>query len=27
MMDAVFILFSLLLFYFAIRYTKWSDRV
>jgi len=26
-MDAVFILFSLLLFYFAIRYTKWSDRV
>jgi len=27
MMDAVFLLLSLVLFYGAIRYTKWSDRV
>jgi uncharacterized membrane protein len=27
MMDAVFLLLSLVLFYGAIRYAKWSDRV
>jgi len=27
MMDAVFLLLSVALFYAAIRYTKWSDRV
>jgi len=27
MADAVFLLLSLALFYAAIRYTKWSDRV
>jgi len=27
MMDAVFLLLTVALFYAAIRYTKWSDRV
>jgi len=27
MMDAIFLLLSLVLFYGAIRYTKWADRV
>jgi hypothetical protein len=27
MMDAIFLLLSLVLFYGAIRYAKWSDRV
>jgi len=26
-MDVVFILLSLVLFYLAIRYAKWSDRI
>jgi len=25
--DAVFLVLSIVLFYLAIRYTKWSDRV
>jgi len=27
MSDVLFVLLSLVLFYLAIRYTKWSDRV
>jgi len=27
MMDAIFILLSLALFYAAIRYVKWSDKI
>jgi len=26
-MDVVFVLLSLVLFYLAVRYTKWSDRI